>query len=167
MKIRVSELRYCNVLPSAKLADFSRKLLTSIRFLPEFYEKTMKWWEFEKHVELAFDEAAGPSDIPKINKTCGSCGLCCKDIPTHQIGIYMSDYELVQAKRMFPEKQITQGMIKSQGANFNVVDVKPNGDCVMLGPEGCTLGDKKPLWCKIYHCEVYQGRDYLFKKGTT
>lgn len=165
MKIRVSELRYCNVLPSKNLALSSSRTLTGIRFLPSFFEKVRKWWEAEQHIELTFDEPCETPDNALIAKTCGACGQCCQDIPTHQIGIYMSDRERDQAERMFPGKKIFQGEIESEGRWFGVVDVKENGDCVMLGPAGCTLGDKRPLWCKIYHCEKYQGQDYLFERG--
>lgn len=166
MKIKVSELRYCNVLPAKLIETLSFKKLTGIRFLPEFYEKVRKWWEAEQHIELTFDEEPTQNDTKKIGETCGACGDCCKDIPTHQIGIYISGPEHQRAMELFPEREILQGMIQSDGAYFGVVDVKENGDCILLGPKGCELGDDRPLWCKIYHCEKYQGQPYQFAKGT-
>lgn len=163
MKVKASDLRYCNVLPSSKIPELAGSKLTGIKFL-EGFQKEAKWYEFEEFIELSFDEE-NPNDNEHIAKTCGACGLCCKDIPNHQIGIYMSVAEHEKAKRLFPGKRIAQGTITSDGMPFIVVDVEKNGDCVMLGPAGCTLGEDRPLWCKIYHCEKYQGREYQFEKG--
>ena len=167
MKVRVNELRYCNVLPAKRLVDLCHRKLTGIRFLPEFYEKLRKWWEAEQFIELTFDETPDQTDVKKIEETCGACGQCCTDIPTHQIGIYMTTHEYQKATNAFPGKKIIQGTIQSEDQSwFGVVDVKENGDCVMLGPKGCELGDDRPLWCKIYHCEKYQGQPYQFEKGS-
>ena len=161
MKVKVSDLRYCNVLPSRLLSELSKKQLTGITFLNTFYSRVRKWWESERHIELTFDEPG--SIAPQINSTCGACGLCCKDIPTHQIGIYMTPHENAKAHGLFPERDIIKGHIEVQGVLFGVVDVKTNGDCTMLGPKGCELGDNRPLWCKIYHCEKFQGQPYQFE----
>lgn len=162
MKLTASDFRYCNVLPSRMIELVFGRPIRAIRFLAGF-NRSDKWYEYEKFVELDFVNADG-DEKDRIGETCRACGLCCKNIPGHQIAIYASPSESVRMLERFPGRKMFQGVILSDGVLFNVLDVKENGDCTMLGPTGCELGDDKPLWCKIYHCEKYQGKPYLFEE---
>lgn len=35
-----------------------------------------------------------------------------------------------------------------------VLDRKPNGECVYLGPRGCTIHDKAPDICRRFDCRI-------------
>ena len=158
---RASDFRYANILPNPVIDEVAGLEVKAIRFKPEF-SRFEKWWEFEKHIEIDFQNSTR-SQTDDIYSLCSSCGLCCKDIPTHQIGIYMSPKEVLIATEAGHDVK-TQGQVQVEGVQFQVLAVDEKGDCKMLGEKGCTLNEKKPLWCKIYHCEKFQGREYMFKK---
>lgn len=160
MKRRASEFRYANILPNPIIDRFAGQTVKAVRFLKNF-DKLGKWYEYEREVEIDFADESD-SDVREINRRCGSCGLCCKDIPNHQIGIYMSEGEFKIAVER-GHNPIYQGSLIIDFVLFFVLGVKENGDCVMLGPDGCTLGNEKPLWCKIYHCEKFQGKRYIYE----
>lgn len=197
--MKASDFRYSNVLPSPLIDLFAGKEIKAIRFLKNFHQKS-KWWEYESEVEIDF-ESSENSDNWLIAKTCGVCGLCCKDIPTHQIGIYMSEGEVkvhgldivktgskletnsyletnsskletsqeleTGSLELETSKLIVQGEVIVGKVKFYVLAVQENGDCSMLGENGCKLGDKRPLWCKIYHCEKFQGKEYIYDKSSS
>jgi len=155
-----ADFRYSNVLPNPLIDEYAGKQIKAIRFL-EGFDSERKWWRFERYVEIDFNDPSN-SDTERIASTCGACGLCCKDIPTHQIAIYISQKELDLANDAGLLVDV-QGSVEIEGTVFYVIDVKENGDCSMLGPKGCTMGKHKPLWCAIYHCEKYQNRPYQFE----
>lgn len=160
---RVNEYRAANVLPSPALAQDAALPIKAIRIHPQAHG--LPWWRAEHHIEIDHASAVG-DQRPVLAKTCSQCGACCRDLPKHQIGIYMSTEEVVEARRagfdIVPAADITVG-----GVPFVVLGVKPNGDCAMLGDgawgdEGCRLGDLRPLWCKAFYCEALYGGRYEF-----
>ncbi len=159
MKARASDFRYANILPHPDIDRFAGMRVKAYRFLKDFFTEK-KWWKYEQYIELDFDDDSN-SVNEVIAAKCSACGLCCKDIPTHQIGIYMSPRE-VEFAEANGHKIKHQGTVVVKQMPFKILAVEENGDCSMLGPKGCTLGDLKPLWCKIYHCEKFQGRPYSF-----
>ena len=163
MRIKANKFRYGNVLPNRLIEDLaqSRFNVTGIAIL-EGFKKEKNWYNAEQYVEVILDEPGSPEDASEvIRETCGSCGMCCENIPAHQIGIYMSETEINKAVAQGHDV-ILQGTLVVERVNFGLLGVKANGDCAMLDEHGCTLGSLKPLWCKIYHCEVYQGGEYQY-----
>lgn len=150
---KASEFRHCNVLPAALIDKVAGRGVRAIRL--GTITPGEKWWEYEGQVEIDFADSR-EDDRPMIANKCRTCGQCCNDIPSHQIGIYMSPHEVAIAAAHGHSVK-SQGTVTVDGVEFRVLDIKPNGDCAMLGPEGCTLGKQKPLWCKIYHCEKFAG----------
>lgn len=74
---------------------------------------------------------------------CGSCRLCCINaaIVLHpQCGDIVETYE--RRATAHPLTGETVFMLKH----------KPNGDCVYLGPDGCTIHDRAPAICKEFDC---------------
>jgi Fe-S-cluster containining protein len=79
------------------------------------------------------------------NVPCGSCRRCCQLdlIVLHpENGDVIADYET--EVRFNP---IT-------GRPAHVLKHKPNGDCIYLGPEGCSIHDRAPVSCQEFDCRL-------------
>lgn len=174
--VSVHLLRTQYVLPNLTLEHYATRKLIAIEIRPEAHG--LPWWRAEQHILLRFagtkpmSGAEFRDDRAEAAKTCTSCGKCCTRLPDHQIAIYMSRHERVRAE--FAGFKIFNGIagkIQLSGPQldgkrsgvFDVLKTKDNGDCHFLGPEGCTLGDYKPLWCKMYYCEKLYGGSYPFE----
>mgnify|MGYP001068980513 CR=1 FL=1 len=77
--------------------------------------------------------------IPSRNATvaCGTCRLCCRKsiiplLPEH--GDDVASYHT----------QIINGHV--------ALAMQPNGDCIYLGPDGCTIHGHHPAVCRTYDC---------------
>ena len=144
------------MLPSPIIEDVAGKPVRSINLSAlATLRSDAKWWQYEALVTVDFESEAG-DDSAKIASVCGKCGQCCKDIPSHQIGIYMSPKERAIAE-LAGHVVKSQGKVTVDDVEFDILDVEGNGDCSMLTDTGCSLGDLKPLWCKVYHCERFVG----------
>jgi Fe-S-cluster containining protein len=75
------------------------------------------------------------SDVP-----CNGCTACCR----HQI-VLLADRD---------EPNIAAYDYRHIGEH-RVLNNKPNGDCAHLGPEGCTIYDKRPFVCRTYDCRKH------------
>lgn len=76
------------------------------------------------------------ADVP-----CGDCRLCCRSdvimlLPDE--GDVVESYEHIVVD--LPEGR---GAILKKGAD---------GNCIYLGPEGCTIHDRAPLICRVFDC---------------
>ena len=161
MKIKIDKLRHAKVLPSAKLAELSTRQYSGITIANDQFATTPKWHEYEHHLDIHFDEGRSvEGDITKhYDKMCADCrGACCKDIPTHNLRMYMSQPEITEAciqldtlPQSFIETSVTVDDTK-----FGIVKLQENGDCHFLREYGCQLEDYRPLWCKLWVCEVLQ-----------
>lgn len=81
------------------------------------------------------------SDVAKVN--CGSCRHCCKNEL-----VFMTEHD---------DQALYAGVLVSvvhpmTGKRVNALPHKPNGDCIYLGPLGCTIHGKHPYICRIYDC---------------
>lgn len=71
---------------------------------------------------------------------CGSCRLCCQGrtavmiLPDH--GDDPAAFDTFEIPKI--------------GAHF--LNHKPNGDCVYLGAEGCTIHGRAPFMCRTFDC---------------
>jgi len=73
---------------------------------------------------------------------CGSCHLCCKSevlalLPDEGDDVSSYDHDLIDIPNM---------------GQIPVLKHKPNGDCVYLGEDGCTIHDRAPFICRIFDC---------------
>lgn len=48
-----------------------------------------------------------------------------------------------------------------------VLAKKPDGSCVYLGPQGCTIHERAPYVCQRFDCRVFYLRSHEAKPGTT
>jgi hypothetical protein len=67
---------------------------------------------------------------------CGTCRLCCK-----RTLIALTD----------EDDAATYETEMMHGVSL-VLKHKPNGDCIYLGDEGCTIHDRAPVLCRVYDC---------------
>jgi Fe-S-cluster containining protein len=72
------------------------------------------------------------SDVP-----CNGCTACCRQQIVRLTGGDM------QNMAIYDWRQIGE---------FRVLNNKPNGECVHLGPGGCTIYEQRPLVCRTYDC---------------
>lgn len=72
---------------------------------------------------------------------CGSCRLCCRN---NLILLFPDDGDDVAS---YEHDIVT--LPKGTGA---VLKHKPNGDCIYLGPDGCTIHDRAPVVCAVFDC---------------
>ncbi len=81
------------------------------------------------------------STIAKID--CGACRKCCTGFQAVALveGEDTFDYRCHQA-----------------GPGVWMLDHKPNGDCVYLGPDGCTIWERHPTVCKVFDCAAFVKR---------
>lgn len=74
---------------------------------------------------------------------CNGCTLCCRNdlIVLHpDEGDDPSQYETVA---------ITNPLT---GKGALALNTKPNGECTYLGPNGCTIYERRPLICREFDC---------------
>lgn len=72
---------------------------------------------------------------------CGSCHLCCK---SEVLALLPDEGDDVQS---YEHDYIDLPM-----GRVPVLKHKPNGECVYLGPNGCTIHDRAPYICRIFDC---------------
>lgn len=81
-----------------------------------------------------------------VSVPCGGCTACCKRelIVLHpEIGDDVSSYETDIATNPLTRKQVY------------VLKHKPNGDCIYLGDEGCTIHERAPAICREFDCRRF------------
>jgi hypothetical protein len=80
--------------------------------------------------------------IERASVPCGKCRHCCRGqllvlVPEEgdDLTLYEHDYMDVPDVGQIP-----------------VLKHKPNGECVYLGPNGCTIHDHAPVLCQVFDC---------------
>ncbi len=77
---------------------------------------------------------------------CSSCHACCReqwvllDPGAGDIPELYDTVEVVDPKSGAPVKALAH---------------KPNGDCLYLGSDGCTIHDHAPAMCRAFDCRLY------------
>lgn len=74
---------------------------------------------------------------PAVDVPCNGCTLCCNGeaiILNPEQGDRISAYHV----------QRWHGLWRLQ--------LRPNGDCVYLGPSGCTIWKRRPAMCRVFDC---------------
>lgn len=74
-------------------------------------------------------------DLPPL--VCGGCTLCC-----HRMRV-----------PIVPNIDPDPGTYQTEIINgHTLLAHRPNGDCVYLGPEGCTIYERRPALCRRFDC---------------
>ena len=82
---------------------------------------------------------------------CGSCVECCKRTA---VILMPDDAALLWAQAEWhPVAHPFADLPRTP-----VLKHKPNGDCVFLGPEGCTVYGDRPKMCRVFSCVEYVKR---------
>ena len=80
-----------------------------------------------------------------INETtridCGDCHLCCQN---GMLVILIDGPDDMWPYKCSP--RVANGEI------IRVLDHQPNGDCVYLGPDGCSIHGQHPHMCRVFDC---------------
>lgn len=79
------------------------------------------------------------SDVP-----CAGCRLCCRHdvivlLPEHGDILENYDYEYVA----------------SPDGSLATVKKGPDGNCIYLGADGCTIHDRAPAICRVFDCRRF------------
>ena len=77
---------------------------------------------------------------------CGTCHACCRRqwvVINPQAGDVPELYDTVEI------------VDPATGAPARALAHQPNGDCVYLGPTGCTIHARVPAMCRNFDCRVY------------
>ena len=81
-----------------------------------------------------------------VTLPCGSCSLCCK-----REFIVLDEDEGDDPTLYDPEMLYTMPL--PYGPAFALAH-KPNGDCIALGPQGCTIYEIRPAVCRLFDCRA-------------
>lgn len=78
----------------------------------------------------------------RANVPCDGCTLCCRrDMIVLMEGERPEDYEVEEIRT-------------KTGEVFHMVKKGPDGNCIYLGAEGCTIHDRAPALCKAFDCRL-------------
>lgn len=85
---------------------------------------------------------------PVANATvpCGSCQHCCKNL---WIWLKPEEGDVVE------QYDTVDYVSPITGLPAKALSHKPNGDCVYLGPAGCTIHGRHPAVCRAFDCRRF------------
>lgn len=78
-----------------------------------------------------------------IKLDCGSCRKCCQNDPL----IVLTEADDPARYRCHEIK-----------GGLYALDRKPNGDCIYLGEQGCTIWGRHPQICRVFDCAAFVKR---------
>lgn len=78
------------------------------------------------------------ADVP-----CAGCTVCCKN---EDVVIRVEDGDIL-------ENYKTHGKIR-YGETVQILDHQPNGDCVYLIENKCSIYEERPIVCRSYDCRI-------------
>lgn len=74
--------------------------------------------------------------------SCESCRACCKgQLVTLEAGDDPAAYEV--------------DTLTGPRGVIHLLKHKPNGDCIYLGPDGCTIHGRHPIVCRAFDCVAF------------
>jgi Fe-S-cluster containining protein len=77
---------------------------------------------------------------------CGSCQFCCRNEWVYLSAEAGDAIEIYETEEVFDPRR---------GIMAKALAHKPNGDCLYLGPQGCTIHAWRPSLCRIFDCRLY------------
>jgi Fe-S-cluster containining protein len=84
---------------------------------------------------------------PLVTVACGSCRLCCRN---QDVSLSLQHGD---------DPRIYETVIKAGpgGEVVHYLKRQPNGDCIYLGAQGCTIWPNHPVLCRIFDCaQLYE-----------
>lgn len=88
------------------------------------------------------------TDIPTVSVPCNGCVACCKSA----VALYPENGDDPKA---YESEVFINPLTHAPGFKLKQ---RPNGECVYLGPEGCTIHDRAPSICRNFDCRVWYKR---------
>jgi Fe-S-cluster containining protein len=91
-----------------------------------------------------------------IEVPCKGCVSCCQHeavVLQPAKGDVVEDY-----LHWVLDGPVVEAAAMSLGINATKLPVlqrKPNGDCVYLGPKGCTIHERAPVMCRSFDCRIF------------
>ena len=93
---------------------------------------------------------------PSVSVPCGRCQACCKN---EAVVLQPAKGDVVESYLHWvmdgPIVEVTAMSLGIDAKTLPVLQRQPNGDCIYLGPKGCTIHDRAPVMCRIFDCRVY------------
>lgn len=96
----------------------------------------------------------------RVEVPCGDCRLCCRLMTP-----------ILPEKGDNPAHYQTAICLTPGKPPYLILDRNPNGDCVYLGQDGCTIHDRAPWTCRTFDCRQLflnsdrAGRRLAVKRG--
>lgn len=84
--------------------------------------------------------AVGYNDTVHVN--CGACHACCRN-------------QLVTLQPIDDPTAYDCHVMETPSGPLFALKLKTNGDCVYLGPDGCTIHGKQPAICRAFDCASF------------
>jgi Putative zinc- or iron-chelating domain len=82
-----------------------------------------------------------PSDTLRTDVPCNGCVACCR----HEL-------VLVLPGDGDDPTSYDCNIIETPAGQVHALKHRPNGDCIYLGPTGCSIWERTPTMCKIFDC---------------
>jgi hypothetical protein len=109
------------------------------------------------------DATVGPSPSAQHTEVpCAGCTECCRS--NQGLFLHPEQGDEVESYRF----RVAAGR---DGRDVFLLETTPEGACVYLGPEGCTIYERRPLLCRSFDCRKHylilprQDRDNLVRLG--
>lgn len=95
----------------------------------------------EQHPARAFlDRVAAHDPVP-----CGNCRACCRGNQAVELRVEWGDDPALYGR----DSLQVENLVDHYGV---VLRRHPNGDCIFLGPQGCTIHERRPATCRGFDC---------------
>jgi len=85
-------------------------------------------------------------EAPRAQVPCNGCHECCRGGEVVTLFPEAGDD---------PSKYLTSDALMVDGTPLIMLQHKPNGDCVYLGEQGCTIHDRAPAVCRAFDCRGF------------
>jgi Fe-S-cluster containining protein len=112
-------------------------------------------------VKFRYREMAESNEQTEV--PCGGCTQCCRS--GQGLLLHPEQGDEVQSYQVQVRKDA------ASGAFVYLLDTNEKGECVYLGPSGCTIYNRRPLLCRSFDCRKHylilpkQDRDNLVRLG--
>lgn len=94
---------------------------------------------------------SNPSDVwyaQGLRFSCTQCGRCCGGAPGY-VWVDRADIERMAAHLDMPVDRFRSDYCRRVWLRVSLKE-RPNGDCVLLGPGGCTVYPVRPPQCRTF-----------------
>jgi Fe-S-cluster containining protein len=96
-----------------------------------------------------------PQDT-RAHVLCGKCRACCQH---ETVVLQPAKGDVVDSYlHWIMDGPIVEATARSLGIDAKTLPVlqrQSNGDCIYLGPKGCTIHDRAPVMCRLFDCRKF------------